>query len=84
MARTKPADDVKQCSYCSNPGSTYSIACLGCVRRLWKNTLPANRPGILSMVEAFGSADIAERMRLGMTTKGKQIGKETTGRSDKS
>jgi hypothetical protein len=53
------------CAYCEKPGGTYSLACLGCCRRLWKNSLPANRDGILSMVEAFGSQDIADRIRSG-------------------
>ncbi len=67
MERKQPVGDLT-CAYCDNPGGTYSLACLGCVRRLWKNSLPANRDGILSMVEAFGSLEIADRIRKGTAT----------------
>lgn len=56
--------DLK-CECCPKRG-WYSLTCLDCVRRLWKFALPEHRPSIVEMVEAFGSKDIAKRMRAGL------------------
>lgn len=64
MAGAKPVGNLT-CEACAGSGNTYSLTCLACCRRLWKNSVPANRDGILSMVEAFGSGDIADKIRSG-------------------
>lgn len=61
MAGTQSVGDLT-CECCQKPG-WYSLTCLPCVRRLWKNTLPETRPAILEMVEAYGSKDIARRIK---------------------
>jgi hypothetical protein len=56
----------------------YSLACLDCCRRLYKNTVEHNRPAILDMILAYAPDDIADRVKLAMTTTKSSAGSAST------
>jgi hypothetical protein len=55
------------CHYCEVNNSTYSLACLGCCRRLWKAHKPELRPAIVEMIEAYSPPEIVAKVQKGLS-----------------